>query len=169
MKDFTTFFLAECPVTTNANTVIVACLERSLCPKFKIFPDCTLLIITFSIWCNFNQLSPAQWPCVAFLDPERTTPCMSYIQPSYVLPGLWLLAQDQLSDTWSGICLPWGILNTAHCQSVSFCVLTAAQTRLFGLEAHAVLWLGPSWGHWGHRGAATLQSRTAVSDQANSK
>lgn len=56
------------------------------------------LVTTFSTW--RNQLSPAQSRCTALLDPECTTPCMSCIQPSHLLPGLWLLAQDQLSDTW---------------------------------------------------------------------
>lgn len=37
MKEFTTFFLAECPVVTNANTVIVACLKDHYARNSKYF------------------------------------------------------------------------------------------------------------------------------------
>lgn len=100
MKDFTTFFSGRVSCRDQRKYSNCGLPEGSLCLKFKIFPGFTLLIITFSMWYNFNQLSPARSPCVAFLDPKCTTPCVLYIQPSYLLPGLWLLTQDQLSSTW---------------------------------------------------------------------
>lgn len=61
MKDFTTFFLAascrdQCK---NSNCGLP---EGSLCLKLNIFPGCTLLGITFSMWHNLNQLPLAQSP-----------------------------------------------------------------------------------------------------------
>lgn len=73
--------------------------EELLCLKFKIFPGCALLVITFFMWCSFSQLSPAQFPCVVLLDPEcMTSSCTSSRHPCHQVCDF--LAQDQLSDTW---------------------------------------------------------------------
>lgn len=59
----------------------------------------SLLIITLFMWCNFSQLSPAQFPCVVLLDPEcMTSSCTSSRHPCHQVCDF--LAQDQLSDTW---------------------------------------------------------------------
>jgi len=69
----------------------------------------------------------------------------------------------------SRLLLPCGIPNTVHLQSTSCCAPTATQVRSFGLEAHAVLWLSLLWEHWGHSGAAMLQSRPAMSEPDSSR
>lgn len=50
----------------------------------------SLLVITFFMWCNFSQLSPAQFPCTVLLDPEcMTSSCTSNHHPCHQVNDFW--------------------------------------------------------------------------------
>lgn len=117
----------------------------------------SLLVITFFMWCNFSQLSPAQFPCTVLI--------LSVWHPAGH-PATILVTRSVTFGTgsafwylmWWSICLPSECLNIADCQSVSFWALTSAQVRSFGLKSRAVFCFDPLWNTGDTGVAATEQT-----------